>query len=74
MRTKKTSKIYRIGIKGLLINNDLRFVQNNISQLTQNFRHANKIKVLPVFVRYQLQIKRTLSMPPGMLCILNIKD
>ena len=49
MRTKKTSKIYRTGIKGLLINNDLRF--------TQNFRLANKIKVLPVFERYQLPIK-----------------
>ena len=35
MRTKITSKIYRTGIKGLLINNDLRFVENNISQLTQ---------------------------------------
>ena len=59
MRTKKTSKIYRTGrpIKGLLINNDLRFVENNISQLTQNFRLANKIKVLPVFERYQLPIK-----------------
>ena len=57
MRTKKTSKIYRTGIKGLLINNDLRFVENNISQLTQNFRFANKIKVLPVFERYQLPIK-----------------
>ena len=56
MRTKKTSKLYRIGIKGL-INNDLRFVENNISQLTQNFRLANKIKVLPVFERYQLPIK-----------------
>ena len=55
MRTKKTSKIYRTGIKGLLINNDLRFVENNISQLTQNFRLANK--VLPVFERYQLPIK-----------------
>ena len=44
MRTKKTNKIYRTGIKGLLINNDLRFVENNISQLTQNFRLANKIK------------------------------
>ena len=67
MRTKKTSKIYRTGIKGLLINNDLRFVllinndlrfvENNISQLTQNFRLANKIKVLPVFERYQLPIQ-----------------
>ena len=57
MRTKKTSKIYRTGIKGFLINNDLRFVENNISQLTQNFRLANKIKVLPVFERYQLPIK-----------------
>ena len=56
MRTKKTSKIYRTGIKGLLINNDLRFVENNISQLTQNYRLANKIKVLPVFERYQLPI------------------
>ena len=44
-------------IKGLLINNDIRFVENNISQLTQNFRLANKIKVLPVFERYQLPIK-----------------
>ena len=35
MRTKKTSEIYRTGIKGLLINYDLRFVDNNISQLTQ---------------------------------------
>ena len=57
MRTKKTSKIYRTGSKGLLINNDLRFVKNNISQLTQNFRLANKIKILPVFERYQLPIK-----------------
>ena len=57
MRTKKTSKIYRTGIKGLLINNDLCFVENNISQLTQNFRLANKIKVLLVFERYQLPIK-----------------
>ena len=74
MRTKKTNKIYRTGIKGLLINNDLRFVANNISQLTQNFRLANKIKVLPVFERYQLPIKKTLSMPTGMLCIFNIKE
>ena len=57
MRTKKTSKIYRTGIKGLLINNDLRFVENNISQLTQNFQLANKRKVLLVFERYQLPIK-----------------
>ena len=57
MRTKKTSRIYRTGIKGLLINNDLCFVENNISQLTQNFRLANKIKVLLVFERYQLPIK-----------------
>ena len=57
MRTKKTSKIYRTGIKGLLINNDFRFVENNISQLTQNFRLANKRKVLPVFEQYQLPIK-----------------
>ena len=57
MRTKKTSKIYRTGIKGLLTKNDLSFVENNISQLTQNFRLANEIKVLPVFQRYQLLIK-----------------
>ena len=57
MRTKKTSELYRTGIKGLLINYDLRFVDNNISQLTQNFRLANKIKILPVFERYQLPIK-----------------
>ena len=57
MRTKKTSKIYRTGIKGLVINNDLRFVENKISQLTQNFRLANKINVLPVLERYQLPIK-----------------
>ena len=57
MRTKKTSKIYRTGIKGHLINNDLRFVEKNISQQTENFRLANKIKVLPVFERYQLPIK-----------------
>ena len=63
MRTKKTSKIYRTGIKGLLINNDLRFVGNNISQLTQNFRLANKIKVLPVFERYQLPIKELYFIP-----------
>ena len=43
--------------QGTFINNDLRFVENNISQLTQNFRLANKIKVLPVFERYQLPIK-----------------
>ena len=57
MRTKKTSKIYRTGIKGILINNDLCFVEKQFSQPTQNFRHANKIKVLPVFERYQLPIK-----------------
>ena len=74
MRTKKTSKINKTGIKGLLINYDLRFVENNISQLTQNFQLANKIKVLPVFERYQLPIKRTLSMSAGMLCILNITE
>ena len=54
MRTKKTSKILRSGIKGLLIN---VLLKNNISQLTQNFRHAHKIKVLPVFEQYQLPIK-----------------
>ena len=74
MRTQKTIKIYRTGIKELLIKYCLRFVENNISQLTQNFRLANKIEVLPVFERYQLPIKKTLSMPPGMLCILNIKE
>ena len=57
MRTKKTRKIYRTGIKGLLINNDLCFVENNISQLIQNFRLANKITLLPVFERYQFSIK-----------------
>ena len=74
MRTKKTSKIYRTGIKGLLINNDLRFVENNYSQLTQNFRLANKIKVFTSIRTVPVTNKRTLSMPPGMLCILNIKE
>lgn len=50
--------MYRTGSKGLLNNNDLRFVEKKISQLTQNFQDANKLDVLPVFEQYQLPIKQ----------------
>ena len=36
MRTKKTSKIYRTGIKGLLINNDLRFAEKQYQSADTN--------------------------------------
>ena len=72
LRTKKTSRMFRTNTNGLLIN-DLCFVEKE-NQLTQNFRDADQLEVLPLFEPVTVTNKRTLSMLRGMSFILNIEE